>query len=359
MLGIDRKAARYVWTAAVVTVALMLLFVIRKTLFVFILAVLFAYLLSPLVNLLDRILPTSRTRTPALALAYVIFLGIVVFLGIEIGSTVADQATQLQKTFPEQVSGWMKTPSSSPMLNSIKQKVVERAQADVGTWSANLLSSLPQAGAKFLSIASDLVYVVIIPILSFFFLKEGRVIREHVVALVDAGPRRVLLDDVLADVHLLLAHYMRALVVLSVAAFAAYSIFFSAMSVPYGVLLAAVAAILEFIPMVGPLGAAVIILVVAGVAKAHVLVILVFLLAYRLFQDYILSPHLMGAGVELHPLLVLFGVFAGAEVAGIPGTFLSVPVLALVRILYLRIRRSRLGAQVVAAENASTPTPVV
>ena len=69
---------------------------------------------------------------------------------------------------------------------------------------------------------------------------------------------------------------------------------------------------------------------------------MIFLLAYRMFQDYILSPHLMGQGVELHPLLVLFGVFAGAEVAGIPGTFLSVPVLALVRILYLRIRKSRL-----------------
>jgi predicted PurR-regulated permease PerM len=53
----------------------------------------------------------------------------------------------------------------------------------------------------------------------------------------------------------------------------------------------------------------------------------------------------MGQGVELHPLLVLFGVFAGAEVAGIAGTFLSVPVLALVRILYLRFRKARVSAQ--------------
>jgi predicted PurR-regulated permease PerM len=52
----------------------------------------------------------------------------------------------------------------------------------------------------------------------------------------------------------------------------------------------------------------------------------------------------MGQGVELHPLLVLFGVFAGAEVAGIAGTFLSVPVLALARIVYVRIRKARLSA---------------
>jgi predicted PurR-regulated permease PerM len=51
----------------------------------------------------------------------------------------------------------------------------------------------------------------------------------------------------------------------------------------------------------------------------------------------------MGQGVELHPLLVLFGVFAGAEVAGVAGTFLSVPVLAMVRVVYVRIRKARAG----------------
>jgi predicted PurR-regulated permease PerM len=89
------------------------------------------------------------------------------------------------------------------------------------------------------------------------------------------------------------------------------------------------------------------ILVVALTANSHVLAILIFLVAYRMFQDYILSPHLMGQGVELHPLLVLFGVFAGAEVAGIAGTFLSVPVLALVRIIYIRIRKARLSSRLV------------
>jgi predicted PurR-regulated permease PerM len=49
--------------------------------------------------------------------------------------------------------------------------------------------------------------------------------------------------------------------------------------------------------------------------------------------------------VELHPLLVLFGVFAGAELAGVAGTFLSVPLLALVRVLYLRIYRGRQQSQ--------------
>jgi predicted PurR-regulated permease PerM len=49
----------------------------------------------------------------------------------------------------------------------------------------------------------------------------------------------------------------------------------------------------------------------------------------------------MSQGVELHPLLVMFGVFAGGELGGVAGTFLSVPVLALIRILYKRLQRTR------------------
>ncbi|HEY1337559.1 MAG TPA: AI-2E family transporter [Bryobacteraceae bacterium] len=350
MLGIDRRAARYTWTAALVLLLLWLVYLVRATVFIFILALLFAYLLSPLVNFLDRVIP-SRTRAPALALSYLIFVGLVVFLGIQIGSRVVEQATNLGKTFPQMIANWEKpSPNASAAVNSLKQEAIEKIRTSIGARSGDLVSAAAHAGVKFLTVASDLIYVVIIPILAFFFLKDARVMRQHILDLVEDGPRRALLDDVLADVHLLLAHYMRALVLLSLASFTAYSIFFSIGGVPYAILLGALGGILEFIPMLGPLTAGVTILIVGAVSGGPVLVILIFLLAYRVFQDYVLSPHLMGQGVEVHPLLVLFGVFAGAEVAGIPGTFLSVPVLALVRIIYLRIRKSRLGSQL-------SPTP--
>jgi predicted PurR-regulated permease PerM len=121
------------------------------------------------------------------------------------------------------------------------------------------------------------------------------------------------------------------------------------MGVPYGVLLALVAGFLEFIPMIGPLTSSLLIILVSAVSGSHAIAVIIFIVAYRIFQDYILSPHLMGQGVEVHPLLVLFGVFAGAEIAGIPGTFLSVPILALVRIVYLRARKSRLASHVAPA----------
>lgn len=333
MFGIDARAARITWTVALVVLAMVLVYLLRATLFIFVLAVLFAYLVEPLVNLLVRFLPARRTRALALALAYVVLVGVVVGASVLIGSRVVQQANELAKVFPGKVGGWM---------DSVQAHVPDTVRTSLANLSDRLVSALPQLGLKILGIASNLIYVVIIPVLAFFFLKDAQLIRQHILNLVEAGPHRSLLDDVLADVHLLLAHYMRVLVLLSICTFAAYSISFSILGIPYAILLGVLAGMLEFIPMVGPLAAALLVLVVAGVSGANLWGILIFLVAYRMLQDYVLSPHLMGQGVQLHPLLILFGVFGGAEIAGIAGTFLSVPVLSLARIVYLRAYRARL-----------------
>jgi predicted PurR-regulated permease PerM len=349
MLGIDARAARYTWTAALVLLLLCLVYLMRTTLFVFIVALLFGYLLSPLVNVIDRLLPASRTRTPALAVAYLIFVTASLFAVTQIGSRVVMEANSLRASLPASLDKWQH--AASPVTNSIIQWVRDQ----IGKSSGDIIASLPRAGAKILSVASDLVYIVIVPILGFFFLKDGRIIAGQFVELIEEGPWRTLVDDLLADADLLLARYMRALLLLSLATFTCYSIFFSILRVPYSLLLAALAGTLELIPMIGSLTAGLMIVIVTWVSGGPVLGALAFLLIYRLFQDYILSPRLMSAGVELHPLIVLFGVFAGAEIAGIPGAFLSVPVLALIRILARRIRRVRAAMRLAAVQPVRTP----
>jgi predicted PurR-regulated permease PerM len=357
MLGFDRRAARYTWTVALVVLLLVLVYLVRQTLFIFVLAILFAYLLAPLVDLLDRVLPTSRTRTPALALAYVIVVAILVLGVIQIGSRVVEEANTLIKSIPDLLAKWQApTPGVAPDVNSIKEQILSKVREQLLRGTSDLVGQLPKAGLKVISLASHLIDVIIVPILSFFFLKDGRRIRDQAVELFVDGPKRDLLEDVLADINLLLAQYMRALLTLCIATFITYAIFFSVMRVPYAILLAALAFGLEFIPMIGPLTAAITILLVAGLSGSAVLPVLIFLTVYRLFQDYFLSPHVMGTGLELHPLMVLFGVFAGAEAAGIAGAFLSVPTLALVRIFYFRLRKARTRSRL---QPAPTPAPTL
>lgn len=353
MLGIDPRAARYTWTAALVLLFLFVVYMMRGTIFVFIVALLFAYLLAPLVNVIDRFLPGRRTRTLALALSYVIFLAVIGFGGAQIGGRVADEANSLAKSLPGLISKYQQpSPAVGASVNSIKAQILQKLQEQVNKNSGDLLASIPRAGAKILSVASNLIYIVIVPILGFFFLKDARALREHFLGLIENLPWRQQLDEFLVDADLLLAHYMRAILLLSLATFTAYSIFFTIVGVPYSLLLAALAATLEFVPMIGPLAAGSIIMLVTAVSGGPILTALIFLLVFRMFQDYVLSPQLMRAGTELHPLFVLFGVFAGAEIAGVAGAFLSVPVLAMLRILYRRLRTLRTGIAQPESESA-------
>ena len=353
MLALDRSAARYTWTAAAVLLLIWLVYLLRTTLFVFALALLFAYLLSPLVDLLDRAIPRKGTRTLALTLAYLIFIGGVVFTAIQVGTTVVAQAGVLGKKLPDMLGRFEQpSPVLPGAINELKAKVVYNIRNDWANQSDQMMKSLPAAGMKFISVVSNIMYVVIVPVLAFFFLKDGDAIRRHILETLDGGALRAVVDSVMSDIHILLAQYMRALVLLALATFIAYALFFTIIKMPFGILLAVLAMFLEFIPMIGPLTAAATILLVTLVSGAPFWPVAVFLIAYRMFQDYLLSPHLMSQGAELHPLLVLLGVFGGAEVAGVAGSFLSVPVLATARILYIRTRRSLLAVP------APPPPPV-
>jgi predicted PurR-regulated permease PerM len=70
----------------------------------------------------------------------------------------------------------------------------------------------------------------------------------------------------------------------------------------------------------------------------HWLLVLGFLALWRIVQDYVVSPRIMGESMELHPLGAIFGVLAGGEIAGVLGVYLSIPVMASLRIVWRRWR---------------------
>jgi predicted PurR-regulated permease PerM len=217
---------------------------------------------------------------------------------------------------------------------------LNRQAADVGS---RVVPFIQQAGSKILSGIGALLPLILIPILAFFFLKDGEQIRDALIGSVDSKRDRTLLEQILDDIHLLLRNYIRALVMMSVSSFIGWVLFLSIMRYPYELLLAGIAGLLEFIPVIGPSAAIILMLIVYGITGAGGLLwIVIFGLSYRFFADYVLSPYLMSSGVEIHPLLVLFGVLAGESVAGIPGMFFSVPVIAILRVLYLNLRSAYL-----------------
>ena len=332
------------WTIFLFALVVAAAYAIRETLGIFLVALFFAYMLTPVVDFVASRFPPRVSRTASLAIVYLALVGILIILGFAIGGRISDEAGALANRVPDffQNRDWINKIPLPSWLEPMRERIIDSVQAQFRTGGKDWLPYLTSAGSKVVSGLSAAFFVVLVPILAFFFLKDGESIRESFLTAFTNSQERVLIQDILNDVHVLLGQYIRALVLLSAATFISYVVFLSATEAPYFVLLAGAAAALEFIPVVGPLSAGVIIILVTGLSGyTHVLGFFIFWLLYRVFQDYVVSPYLMGSGVELHPLLVLFGVLAGERIAGIPGMFFSVPVLAVLRVIYVRATRMR------------------
>jgi len=177
-------------------------------------------------------------------------------------------------------------------------------------------------------ILSYLPWLVLIPVLSFFLLKDAESLRQSAL---DALPERFRGRGyrLFEELNTTLAAYIRTQLLACLLVGSICGVGFAALGVPYAVLLGVLAGVLEFIPLVGPLLIAVIVGIVAALhAPILALWSTGFLAIVRVVEDYVVYPRLMGRGIHLHPLAVIVAVLAGVELGGVAGIFLAIPVVA-------------------------------
>lgn len=355
MLGIDTRAAKAAWTVFLLAAVLYLLYMVRATLLIVVLSIFFAYLVYPLVRIGERYKPRLIPRTAVVAMVFLFLIALAGVSGAVFGSRIVDEAVRLSQDLPKlldvaNVSERIPLPRFlEPQRHKMVAFVTEQVQAGAG----QAVPFAKRLGGSVLHIASNLIYLILIPILSFMLIKEGPAMRQNFLMLLDRSQSK-LWGRITGDLDLLLAGFVRALLLLSLATFISYSAALSLMGAPYALLLGGTAALLEFIPFVGPLAAIGVLLAVLGFGGfEHLLWVLFFILAYRGLQDYVLAPYLMSEGVEVAPLLVIIGLLAGDQIAGIAGIFLSVPVIAAIRIIFMRVREAY-----TAKTGAPIPSPV-
>jgi len=337
----DARTARVLITVLLFALGLGFLYVARQTLIAFLFAIFFAYLMSPLVSQLEKIL---RGRGRAIAVIYSLLLALVILFFVSMGPRIARESARLSQSLP-----------SLAHLNS--GQIAQQLEQEHG-WNSRLFDLLrdylnshsdeinkvaQNVGLRVAEVAKQAWLLVVVPLLSIFFLKDGRAFSEVLLDSIQSRPQRELLQGVLSDLNQMLAHFIRAQLTLALLTFVMFSAVLAMMGVPNALALGTVGGMLEFIPVVGPLVAAVIIVGVALLTGfSHWVWLIIFLGVWRLIQDYVSSPRIMGHSMELHPLAAIFGVMAGGEIAGILGIFLSIPVMASLRIV---VRRWRLYAE--------------
>lgn len=349
MFGWNSRAAKTAWTVGIVALGFYAAYSARKALLIFVLAVFFAYMIAPLVRLLERRKWRPHSHVVSVIMAFVLVVIIVGTGASLIAPAIVDESQRLLEQIPARLEEKTSVGSRIPLphwLEPLRTRVDALIQENIRSAAAAAIPFAKSAGTEIIRFFGNLIFVVLIPILAFFFVKDGRSISNTLIdwlaPIAPAGELR----SMITDVDLALGKYVGALGLLSTATLLAYGTFLMAIGAPYGALLALIAAILEFIPLVGPLAAAIVTLAVAAIdGFGHLLWIAGFIVGYRLVQDYVLYPYLMGGGARVHPVLIIFGLLAGEELGGIAGIFLSVPVIsvALILVRHLENRPAKTG----------------
>jgi predicted PurR-regulated permease PerM len=342
VFGLEPRILRALWTILLFVLIMSGLYALRELLLMLVLSLFVAYLLAPLLDFTDRWLSRYIPRETSLAILYIAGLTAVSFAAAGIAAAAGEEAVNLARRLPQLMEhpelllqfplpGWLeqRRPEVLEFIRSQLQGSVKEALPLLQTAGSSLLSGLGSAGIA-----------ILIPIFSFYFLKDGKELTEACVR----GISRYLPEDrvrsVALDLHLLLSQYIRSILLLSISVFTAYLLFFELTGAPFGILLATVAALTEVVPVAGPLLGMVLAVVTCAVnGYQYTGWMILFFLAFRLVQDYVILPRVMSSGITLHPVLIIGGIIAGEKLMGIPGMLLSIPLMATIRILYLRLRR--------------------
>jgi predicted PurR-regulated permease PerM len=304
---------------------------------VLVLAMFFAYLIAPLVALAEHpvaIRGRSRRlpRGAAIALTYLLLAG--AFGGgaallwpsaaAQIDGAIAS-APAYTESFRTWERGWtryyerLRIPTE--LRHSIDESVLGAGDAAVAYARGSLLALI--------GVLSDLPWLLLVPVLAFLMLKDAAAIRRTILT---ALPHRVQLRShrLVEEMNATLAAYVRAQLIACAVVGTLSGVGLALLGNPYAVLLGVLAAVCEFIPLVGPLIVGMVAVVVAALHDPMLAVwTIVFLTVLRVVQDYVIYPRLIGRNIHLHPLVVILAVLAGVELDGIAGVFIAVPIVAL------------------------------
>jgi predicted PurR-regulated permease PerM len=344
---------RVVFRIAIIVVAVVagavalywVIFRLTGIILLLVLSIFFAYLVSPLVEFLRRPRKLgSRTvaipRAVAILLAYLTIAAVVVVAVYAILPSLtnqypefANQAKEYWASLGERTKSIIEYSRSGRLppriveeVNNAVPRVIEKVSTIATEFATSALAYL----------VLYIPWLILIPILAFFLLKDAESFRRSALLMLPRGRWRWRGDEFFQDINNTLAAYIRAQLTACLFIGVVCAIGFTVLGLPGGLVMGVIAGVFEFVPLVGPvtvaLMAAILAMLHAGPFNAFL--VLLFLGVLRIVQDYVIYPRLIGQGIHLHPLAVIFAILAGEKLGGVPGVFLAIPLVAILTVSY-------------------------
>ncbi|KAF1690355.1 AI-2E family transporter [Pseudoxanthomonas taiwanensis] len=340
----------------------------------FVLAALLGWLGDPLVDRLER---RGRSRNTAVVLVFILMLLLLVLLLLVLVPLLERQVRTLVSSLPAyrdwfvQVAlPWIEQRTGLELMVWLDPERlftwVREHWQQAGGAAATLFGYLSRSGFAMVAWVAN---IVLLPILTFYFLRDWDLLVERVASLV---PR----DHVDTVARLaresndVLGAFLRGQFLVMIALGVIYAAGLSLVGLKLGMLIGLVAGLISFIPYLGT-ATGVVLGLLAAVVQAQgldlglLLMVAGVFVAGQMLEGYVLTPRIVGDRIGLHPMAVIFAIMAGGQLFGFLGMLLALPVAAvanvLLRFAHERYRQSDLytGEQVRIVLDTTPSAPPV
>ncbi len=297
----------------------------------FLFAILLAYLLSPFVEALER---RKVPRTVAILIIYSLFISALVMAGVYGVPTIVSEVNGLIKQLPsltQQVQELLTRAEEQFSHFNLPPTVTEAVSnyiLKLQVYLDRMLNAIPQF---VLGLFGRILAIILIPILSFYMLKDIELIKQSLLNLVPGGHRGRILS-LFSRIDDKLGAWIRGqLTVGFIVGFLTF-IGLEIVGMDFALVLGILVGITNIIPYFGPIIGATPALFLALLRSPLMFfkVLLVQVVAQQL-ESNLITPQILGRQLGLHPLLIIFALLLGAQFGGIAGMLFAVPITAVVR----------------------------
>ncbi|HEX8551321.1 MAG TPA: AI-2E family transporter [Abditibacteriaceae bacterium] len=343
---LDAMVARYLGYGLMLLAGAYLLWVVRSTIMLFAVALLFAYALEPALQRLQR---RGRPRASAVGFVFLCYL-LVLAVGGSLMASAWQQAQGLyanRDTYQQQVISLSERAQTTLENSRLPKDVKASAREAFDDFQKRAPQRIVERGQTFVarvfgSLGSIAIVFIVLPLITLWLMLEMNALRARCLMLVPPIYRRDVIE-ISQSINLLLGRYVRGQIIVCSLFGACCTVAFSVLSSVYGMgyplVLGFFAAFIYIVPYLGmatiALSAGLTAYFTSTAPIPCTLMAVGCVVFFNLVIDYGITPRVVGKGVGLHPLMVIFALLSGAQLGGIPGMVLAVPLFASLRVILI------------------------
>lgn len=299
------------------------------------------YLFNPIIDWLEK---HKWKRGWAIALLYLVIIGLLILLFSFVIPAVKDQIVSLFKSFPgywDQITQKFDEFSRSSLFDQLKDKLNTNMSDIMKTLSTKGTSVINSAISSIGSIVGTVTEVVLAivttPLVLFYLLKDGKKLPDFLLKMLPVNGRAHT-RQVLGEANHQISSYIRGQIIVSLCIGILLFIGYLIIGLPYALTLAIIAACTSIVPYLGPAIAITPAIIIAIVTSPWLLIKLIIVwCVVQLLEGKFISPQVMGKTLKVHPITILFVILVAGNLFGVLGVIFAVPGYAVLKVIVTHV----------------------